>query len=335
MAQPLSVAALDSLTSWHSSWSGTKAVVVGLGDTGFAVVDTLVELGVDVLVVADSATSDVTKIVGVIGAQAVVDSRPGVRVAAVEAFRADFAVVSPGIAPDDAAVGALVRAGVPIWSDLDFGWRVRDKDPQPAQWILVVGSLTARKIAELATRILVADGHSARAVGFGAPPLLDALRDPHSYDTLVICASDDSVQWWERLPLALRRPVLSVCVEEAGESSVGTRFDGTTEACVYRRGVGATESMVLDADVLEGARAVGVGLDAPGMSDLGVVEGIVCDRAFLEDRANHALEVSTIEELQEAGWSIPDDLPSILAAIAIARSRGVAPPLIAGVLSLP
>jgi UDP-N-acetylmuramoylalanine--D-glutamate ligase len=71
------------------------------------------------------------------------------------------------------------------------------------------------------------------------------------------------------------------------------------------------------------------------MSDLGVVEGIVCDRAFLEDRANQALEVSTLEELSEAGWALPEDLPIVLAAIAIARSEGVPPPLIAGVVSLP
>jgi UDP-N-acetylmuramoylalanine--D-glutamate ligase len=335
VAQPLSVAALDSLTSWHSPWAGAKAVVVGLGDTGFAIVDTLVELGVDVLVVARSAASDVTKITGVIGAQALVDPDGGVRAEAAAGFGADFAVVSPGIDPEDPAVSALGAAGVPVWSDVDFAWRVRDKDHDPAQWIVVVGSLTSVKIAELAARILVADGRSARHVGFGASPLLDALRDPHPYDTLVIAASDESVHWWGRLPSALRRPVVSVSIEATGESTVGTRFDGTAMACIYRRGTGPSESMVVDADVMEGARAVGIGLDAPGMSDIGVVEGIVCDRAFLEDRAHHALEVSTIEELNEAGWSIPDDLPILLAAMAIARAEGVAPPLIAGVVSLP
>jgi UDP-N-acetylmuramoylalanine--D-glutamate ligase len=93
--------------------------------------------------------------------------------------------------------------------------------------------------------------------------------------------------------------------------------------------------MVKDADVLEGARAIGVGLDSPGMSDLGLVEGILCDRAFLEDRAHQAFEISTTEELQEAGWVIPDDLPAVLAAIAIARSFDVTPALIAGVVTLP
>jgi len=331
----LSVATAEHLTSWHSPWAGAKAVVVGLGDTGFAIVDTLVELGVEVLVVATGAASDIANIAGVIGATVVLDTQGEPRAQAVENFGADFAVVSPGIDAGDAAVAALNAAGVPIWSDLDFAWRVRDKDPNPAQWVLVVGSLTSQRIAQLASRILIADGRSVRHVGFGAPPLLDALRDPHPWEILIISASDDSVQWWERLPSALRRPILSVCVEDVVGTPAGTRFDGTSVACIYWRGAGATESMVVDADVCEGARAVGVGLDAPGMSDLGVVEGIVCDRAFLDDRANQALEVSTLEELSEAGWTIPEDLPIVLAAIAISRGTGVPPPLIAGVVSLP
>jgi UDP-N-acetylmuramoylalanine--D-glutamate ligase len=71
------------------------------------------------------------------------------------------------------------------------------------------------------------------------------------------------------------------------------------------------------------------------MSDLGLVEGIIVDRAFLDDRANQALEISTLDELREAGWRVPEQLPALLAAIAMTRSQDVAPALIAGVLSLP
>ncbi len=31
--------------SWHGQWQGLSAVVLGLGKSGFSVVDTLVELG--------------------------------------------------------------------------------------------------------------------------------------------------------------------------------------------------------------------------------------------------------------------------------------------------
>jgi len=124
-------------------------------------------------------------------------------------------------------------------------------------------------------------------------------------------------------------------VEENSILRDGALFDGTQRACVYRKGVGPSMSLVEDAEVREGARAIGVGFDSPGPSDLGLVEGIVVDRAFLDDRANHALEVSTVEELSEAGWTIPEDLPVIVGAIAIARAFDVSPAVIAGVLTLP
>jgi UDP-N-acetylmuramoylalanine--D-glutamate ligase len=326
---------LDTLTSWHSDWSGLRVVVVGLDATGFAVVDTLVELGAEVAALAPEAHDDVVRIAEVIGASVLVSSDDQARVAAALDHRADLAVVSPEITCDDAVAVALVEAGVPVWSDVDFAWRVRDKSDVVAQWVLVVGETDGPRIADLAARILVADGHMARHVGLGSAPLLDALRDPEPYTTLVVSAGSAGLGWWQRYPETLRRPFLTVSLGDGAEDPTGTRFDATTNACIYRRSVGPTEDMVKDADVLEGARAIGVGLDSPGMSDLGLVEGILCDRAFLEDRAHQAFEISTTEELQEAGWAIPDDLPAVLAAIAIARSFDVPPALIAGVVTLP
>ena len=326
---------LDTLTSWHSDWSGLRVVVLGLDATGFAVVDTLVELGAEVLALAPEAHDDVVRIAEVIGATVLVSSDDRARVTAALGHGADLAVVSPEIAGDDVVAAALVDAGVPVWSDVDFAWRVRDKTDVVAQWVLVVGETDGPRIADLATRILVADGRMARHVGLESAPLLDALRDPEPYSTLVIAAGSAGLRWWQRYPEALRRPFLTVSLGDGAEDLSGTRFDATANACVYRRSVGPTEDMVKDADVLEGARAIGVGLDSPGMSDLGLVEGILCDRAFLEDRAHQALEISTTEELQEAGWAIPDDLPAVLAAIAIARSYDVPPAMIAGVVTLP
>ena len=46
-------------TSWHADWRGLRVAVLGLGVTGFAVADTLVELGADVLVVRRRPTTSV------------------------------------------------------------------------------------------------------------------------------------------------------------------------------------------------------------------------------------------------------------------------------------
>ena len=73
MGEPLTVHAsadgrLSSLTSWHADWSGLRVAVLGLGVTGFAVADTLVELGARVLVVAARGSEDHRGLLEVIGA---------------------------------------------------------------------------------------------------------------------------------------------------------------------------------------------------------------------------------------------------------------------------
>jgi len=47
------VQGLDELTSWHSDWKGKRALVYGLGASGFSVADTLNELECELLVVAN------------------------------------------------------------------------------------------------------------------------------------------------------------------------------------------------------------------------------------------------------------------------------------------
>ncbi|HRN29612.1 MAG TPA: cyanophycin synthetase, partial [Terrimesophilobacter sp.] len=51
--------------------------------------------------------------------------------------------------------------------------------------------------------------------------------------------------------------------------------------------------------------------------------GIACDRAFVEDRHNTALEIATIEELTALGLGAPHTVTNILAATALARSYGI------------
>jgi UDP-N-acetylmuramoylalanine--D-glutamate ligase len=102
-------------------------------------------------------------------------------------------------------------------------------------------------------------------------------------------------------------------------------YTNTRVAAVYNRADAATLGMVEEAEVVEGCRAIGFGLDAPGPSDFGVVDGILCDRAFLAERATTALELTTREELLAAGLGAPHLVADVLAAAALVRSLGVEP----------
>jgi hypothetical protein len=92
--------------------------------------------------------------------------------------------------------------------------------------------------------------------------------------------------------------------------------------------------MVEEADVVEGCRAIGFDLGVPGPSDLGVVDGILVDRAFLEDRRTSALELTTVADLAARGLA-RRIVANILAASALARSLDVAPAAIARLWRVP
>lgn len=332
---------VDTLTSWHADWSGLRVAVLGLSVTGFAAADTLAELGAEVLVVTEEASEEYARLVPVIGARLVVGPLDTVP-AELSDFDPDVVVASPGFAPRHPLVEWTRERGTPLWGDVELAWRVRDKvlrpDGRAADWILVTGTNGKTTTTRLAATMLVAGGLRAAPCGNIGVPVLDAVRDPAGFDVLVVELSSHQL-WYLGLQSGPDRlsPHAAVCLNladdhlewhgsaEAYRDAKAHVYDATRVACVYNKADAATMRMVEDADVIEGARAIGFDLGVPGPSDLGVVDGILVDRAFLDDRRTSALELTTVDELRELGLGAPHVVANILAASALARSLDVPP----------
>src|SRR5699024_4944326 len=97
-------------------------------------------------------------------------------------------------------------------------------------------------------------------------------------------------------------------------------YERFTHSCVYNVAEPATEEMVAEADVTEGARAIGFTLGVPGLSMLGVVDEVLVDRAFVAQRRSSALELAQVSDVDPPA---PHNLANALAAAALARSYGV------------
>ncbi|MCX7521509.1 UDP-N-acetylmuramoyl-L-alanine--D-glutamate ligase [Microbacterium sp. STN6] len=330
---------LAALTSWHSDWRDLRVAVLGLGVTGFAAADTLAELGARVLVVASSAPDERARLLDVIGAELLVDDMAATPDALV-AFEPELIVVSPGFHPEHPVLNWAQQAGVQLWGDIELAWRLRDKVGRPADWIAVTGTNGKTTTVQLTATMLAAAGYRAAPCGNIGVPVLDAIRDPQGFDVLVVELSSYQLHWANRNDAGRLSPYSSACLNIADDhidwhgsaeryrQAKAKVYEATQVACVYNRADQVTEAMVRDADVLEGARAIGFGLDVPGPSDLGIVDGILCDRAFLDDRFTSAIELTTLPELAEAGLDAPHVVANILAASALARSYGVAPGVI-------
>lgn len=329
------------LTSWHADWRGLRVAVLGLSVTGFAVADTLAELGADVLVVTETADPQYERLVPVIGARLRVGSLEKVP-EELRDFAPEVVVASPGFAPRHPLIAWAQRHGIALWGDVELAWRVRDKvvraDGTPADWVLVTGTNGKTTTTRLAATMMVAGGLRAAPCGNIGVPVLDAVRDPAGFDALVIELSSHQL-WYLALQTGGQRvsPHASVCLNladdhlewhgsaDAYRDAKARVYDNARVACVYNKADAATMRMVEDAEVVEGARAIGFDLGVPGPSDLGVVDGILVDRAFLEERRTTALELTTVDDLAEAGLAAPHIVSNILAAAALARSLDVPP----------
>ena len=333
---------LDSLRSWNADWRGLRVAVFGLGVTGFAAADTLAELGASVLVVADRADQRRADLLDVIGASVVMAVDAEQVPDALVAHDPELIIVSPGYAPDHRLLRWGTSKSIAVWGDIELAWRVRDKTPAPgtgapAEWIVVTGTNGKTTTVQLATHMLVSAGVPAIAVGNIGVPALDAVRDPTGFAVLVVELSSFQLHWLPTTGAGALRPLASVCLNiaddhldwhgsrEAYSSAKARIYANTRLACIYNRSDLATRRMVEDADVEEGCRAIGFGLDSPGPSDIGLVGDIVVDRAFLEDRHRSAVELTTHGELESAGLGAPHTVANVLAAAALVRAYGLEP----------
>ena len=321
---------LDQLTSWHSNWREVRAVVFGLGVSGFSVADTLAELGAKTLVVAEKAEADLLDILDVIGVPYLTgEAATGVPAEVVE-FQPDVIVVSPGIRPQHELLTWAASKSIQVWVDIDLAWRLRDKTERLAHWFTVTGTNGKTTTVQLLTSMLNAGGIKAEACGNIGKPILDAIRDPEGFDALVVELSSFQLHYLGQV-YPFSSAVLNLADDhldwhggfEAYRAAKAKVYENTVAACVYNVMDKATEEMVENADVVEGARAIGFTLGIPTRSQVGYVEDILCDRAFLDDRDKNALEIATLEDIGEIGVLTPHLMANVAAATAMARSAGV------------
>jgi len=326
---------LDSYNSWHSNWRDLRVGVIGLGVTGFSVADTLAELGAQQLVVAEKAEADLLDILNVlqvehITGQAALENG-GVPQRLVD-FAPDVLITSPGVRPDAAVIQWAESAGIDVWVDIDLAWRLRDKKGIPAQWICITGTNGKTTTTQLTEAMLLSGGLRAMACGNIGTPILDAIRLPDGLDALVVELSSFQLHYLGEIsPLA--SAVLNLADDHldwhggfaAYSATKGKVYEQTKLACVYNVQDSATEALVENADVVEGARAIGFTLGAPTRSQVGYVENLLVDRAFLEERASQALEIAQLEDIEQIGVITPHLLANVAAATALARSVGVQP----------
>ncbi len=309
----------------HDSWEGVRAVVAGFAVSGFAAADNLNHLGASVIALDESDAGDrpeKAELLRVLGA----DVRLGPGSTATLPDDVDLVITSPGWRPDAPLLAQARARGVPIWGEVELAWRLRDPN-HDTPWLCVTGTNGKTTTVQMLDAILRAAGLRSIAVGNVGLPIVEAVMDPEPYDVFAVELSSFQLHYTDSMS-AESAAVLNVAEDHLDwyssmaeyAADKGRIYERVQRACVYNVADPETERLVREADVVEGARAIGFTLGMPGVGMLGVVEDILADRAFIEQRESSAAELCTLSDLASPA---PHFVQNALAAAALARAHGV------------
>ena len=306
-------------------WSQFRFGVLGLGVAGFACADSLSQVGAQVSAV-DRGESDGLREKATLLEMLDVDVRLGADAALPDDL--DVLVVSPGLRPSHPVITAALARGVTVWGEIELAWRLRDPE-RAAPWLVVTGTNGKTTTTLMLESMLRADGRHAVAAGNIGHPLVQTVMDPEGPEVIAVEIGAPQMPF-----VSSMSPLASVClniaedhVDHFGSFDEYVRmkartYERTQRAAVYNVQDAHTERLVEEADVVEGCRAIGFTLGSPGLSMLGVVEDVLVDRAFIDNRASHAQELATFEDITPFA---PHNVANALAAAALARAYGVQP----------
>ncbi len=199
----------EDLTHRDAQWSGLRVVVAGIGVSGFAAADALLERGADVVVVDERAGDGLREravILETLGARLVLGEGATAR---LPEGGADLVVTSPGWRPDQPLLAQAAAAGVAVWGEVELAWRMRAAHGA-APWLTLTGTNGKTTTVKMLAAMLTAAGLRATSAGNVGTPLLESVLHPDPYDVLAVELSSFQLHWSRSL-----RPLASACLNVA------------------------------------------------------------------------------------------------------------------------
>ena len=253
------------------------------------------------------------------------------------AWNPDCIVVSPGIPAHHPIFSASQDAGIPVIGEVELAWRLQEDSSHAGRpWLCVTGTNGKTTTVGMLGSILRASGARVAEVGNIGLPICEAVDT----DAEVFAVELSSFQLHT---VSTVSPLASVCLNvdadhldwhgsaEAYAADKAKVYHATQVACFYPSSDIEIEHMVAEADVIEGARAIGLTLGIPSISQVGWVEDALVERAFVERRHMQAQFLAEVDDLRIAYHDGVTDAARMdaTAAAGLARAYGVNPEAVA------
>lgn len=285
-----------------------KVLILGGGVTGTAVSRVLRSRGAEVSIVDENETS-VTGSAGYISMETAADAIWS------------FVVVSPGWRMDHPFIKTLRAKNIPLVSEIDLAWRLRNQFAPGQKWLGVTGTNGKTTTVEMATAMLQAGGYKAIACGNVGDTVIEAVAGETTYDYLVVELSSFQLQWSD-LPEFYSCAILNIADDHVDWHGSFAEYTSAKMRILERSQMAilnADDGTVVTATQHWHGRKIFFSLDTPSSGGLGLVENLLIDRAFIVDPQEAVL----IAELADVHPGVPHNVANALAAAGLALSVGV------------
>lgn len=242
-----------------------------------------------------------------------------------------LAIVSPGWKPEHPLIQGLQANGVELISELDFAWKIKSEINPGQKWVALTGTNGKTTTIQMLESILITAGVSAIACGNVGTTAIEAVTSEKKFKVLALELSSFQISW-SSLPTYEAVAILNIAQDHIDWHG---SFDEYANAKIKL--LAHTQTAVLNLNdpeiILRGAgwngRKIFFGFDTPQAGEVGIVEELIIDRAFVT--STDAAEV--IAEISDIKPAVPHNVANAMAAAGIALAIGVAHPLIKSGLS--
>ena len=289
--------------------SGESVLILGAGVTGIAVARSLSAKGASILFADDQ-----------------VETVEGFKVSKSDQVKVDgfsFIVISPGWKESHPLIVKAQAAGIRLVNEIDLAWSFRAELVPSQKWIALTGTNGKTTTVEMAAAMLRAGGVSAIACGNVGTTVIESVESAEKYEVLVLELSSFQLHWLREASF-VAAAILNIAEDHLDWHGTFTEYARVKGSILDRTSTGIFNSA--DLEVVNQAahwqgRKVFFSLDTPAPGEIGVVEELLVDRAFVSDPQ----EAAMLAEIVDVKPTVPHNVANALAAAGLVRALGVSP----------
>ena len=289
-------------------YSSQKVLILGAGVTGIAVAQALSKRGAIVGIVDENKNSlfDFLR----------------VESDAIDFAQWDSIVVSPGWKESNPIIQGAQLAGIAVLNEIDIAWEMHLEMNPSQKWVAITGTNGKTTTVEMAASMLRSGGLHAIACGNVGETVISVVDQSDPYDYLVVELSSFQLHWSKKAQF-VSCAILNIADDHTDWHG---SFENYAQAKISLLDRSSTailnggDGVVVEKSAHWQGRKIFYSLDTPNPGELGVVENLLVDRAFVLDPQ----EAAMICELVDVKPTVPHNVANALAAAGIARSLGVA-----------